>query len=71
MCQYCLTPQCPSGCPNYEGPDPEYVCDECGEGIYSDDKYVDIDGNRYHLDCVEDMSITDLLALLGVDVFTA
>lgn len=71
MCQYCLTSPCPSGCPNYEEPDPEYVCDECGEGIYHDDKFVDIDGERYHLECLGGMDIEKLLILLGVDYFTA
>lgn len=71
MCMYCLTPTCPVGCPNYEGPDPEYVCDECREGIYPEDEFADIDGKRYHLDCLSDMGTKKLLKLLDVDVRTA
>ena len=71
MCMYCLTSPCPVGCPNYEEPDPEYVCDMCNEGIYHEDRFADIDGKRYHLDCLEEMGIKDLMALVGVDVFIA
>lgn len=71
MCQYCLTSPCPSGCPNFEEPDPEYICDDCHCGIYHEDEFADINGKRYHLECLEEMSIKKLMALLGVDVSTA
>ena len=71
MCQYCLTSPCPSGCPNADEPEAEFDCKYCGDGIFKEDEYVEIEGVRYHLDCLNDMGIKELLELLEVDVMTA
>lgn len=55
MCDYCRNSPCTSGCPNAEEEIEEYVCEECGDGIYVGDKCLKVwrDGSvyRYHDEC--------------------
>lgn len=68
MCQYCLTSPCPAGCPNADEPEATETCKYCGDGIFKEDEYAEIEGVCYHIDCLSDMGIKELLELLGVDV---
>ena len=34
------------------------TCDFCGEPIYSEDKYVCIEGHRYCMECISDCTMT-------------
>lgn len=44
-------------------------CTDCAQPIYSGEEVVDIDGDLYHLECIERMSTTELLALMGYRVY--
>ena len=59
-----MTP-CHNNCPNAEDPPAIYTCFECHDGISVGDEYVNIDGEYYHLDCLKEMDIKDLLKLFG------
>ena len=71
MCSEChCWPHLP-GCPNAPEPKAIYTCRCCGEGIIADDQYADIDGEKYHAECLENMTIYKLLDLFGVSVEVA
>lgn len=71
MCEICQRMICPSNCPN--APEPEEVehCEYCDEGIFEDEKMIEVNGKFYHLDCLDDMTTTELLELLGVEIEVA
>lgn len=71
MCQYCLTSPCLAGCPNEDEPEAKTDCKYCGDGIFKEDEYAEIEGVCYHIDCLSDMGIKELLELLGVEVKVA
>ncbi|MGM9645284.1 MAG: LIM domain-containing protein [Eubacteriales bacterium] len=49
-----------------------FVCEECKEGIYSGEKYYEINGKRYHRDCLLDnFSTHELLELINKKANTA
>lgn len=69
MCSECHSWSHLLGCPNMSEPTPIYTCKYCGEGIFVEDKYAEIDGNYYHADCLSDeMPIYELLDMFGVSV---
>jgi hypothetical protein len=45
-----------------------FTCDKCGNGICEGDEYVDIDGEHYHIDCLTEMSIREVVKLFGYRV---
>lgn len=60
------------GCPHAPAPRAVYVCEHCGVGICEGHLYVTVDGDRYHLDCLEDMSTRELLAeVFNIEIETA
>ncbi len=71
MCEFCHSYPHLHGCPNEPEPRAIYTCRCCGEGIIADDQYADIDGEKYHTECLEDMTIYKLLDLFGVSVEVA
>ena len=66
MCDVCGRHRCAAGCPNAE-PE-EIVCEECGRTLRTGDKYIDVDGYAYCVDCLD---IDMLLDLFRVEVFSA
>lgn len=68
MCSVCYQTPCDSRCPNATPPKALHDCDYCNEGIEAGDKMVHINGAYYHLECLEDMDIEELLVLLDLDV---
>lgn len=50
---------------------PIYICADCEEGIYEGDTYVEIDGEYYHTECIEDMDIWEVLELINIRAETA
>ena len=68
MCSVCYQTPCDYRCPNALPPKSLYDCSYCKEGIVAGDKMVYINGEYYHLDCLEDMDIEELLEKLGMDV---
>ena len=71
MCSICLQTPCSPRCPNASEPEPMHVCKECGYGIYSGDKYADIDGDYYCEYCLNSMAPETLLSILGYEMETA
>lgn len=47
------------------------TCDSCREDIVEGDEYCEIDGFKFHLDCLSDMTTKELLEFVGVPVMTA
>ena len=68
MCSVCMRNPCDYRCPNAAPPEALYDCSYCREGITAGDKMVRINGVYYHLDCLEDMDIEELMELMGLDV---
>jgi len=45
------------------------ICQVCGDGIVDGDDVVEIDKDRYHLSCLEDMTTKELLTWLDYPVY--
>nr|DAI50001.1 MAG TPA: Rubredoxin loop, ELECTRON TRANSPORT [Caudoviricetes sp.] len=53
MCAECRQIPCDPRCPNAPDPDPDYICDRCGEPVY-DNLYYEMDnGGRECPNCNE------------------
>lgn len=50
---------------------PVAICPYCDGPIYAGDEVREIDGNRYHEECLHDMPTSELLDLLGIEVEVA
>ena len=70
MCEFCHYYDCPPGCPNYSEEIIE-MCSYCNEAIVEGDDYVDIDGEFYHAECLEELGAKETLKLCGFDIMTA
>ena len=70
MCSVCRRNPCAAGCPNAEEPKPIHICKECGYGIYEGDHYYDGPDGYYCEECLEDMSVKELVELLGDELKT-
>lgn len=71
MCAICHQSPCDCRCPNAPEPAALYTCAECGEGILQGDEYVEENGKKYHIDCLDGMNIKGVLKVFGIDVKTA
>lgn len=72
MCSVCHMSPCHPRCPNAPDPVPVYICDRCGEPITPGDKFIEEpDGDKVCEYCLDNMTVTDLLKELGIDVQTA
>ncbi|GFI61893.1 hypothetical protein IMSAG049_01064 [Clostridiales bacterium] len=66
-CEYCHTlPHLP-GCPGEPEPRAVHRCKRCKEGITEGEEFYDIDGEYYHVECLEEMTVAEILSLLGID----
>lgn len=71
MCEICLTHPCLRGCPNEP---PALIigkCKRCREGIEIGMRYLDSNRGYYCEDCLEDMPVSELLDLAGLELETA
>ncbi len=71
MCEICRRSPCDARCPNAPEPRAIYKCEYCGEGITSGEKYLEYNGEYYHLDCIEEMSGDEIAEMFGCSVETA
>ena len=71
MCSMCLSTPCHPRCPNAPGPVPVLECAACHEGIFEGEKYLKTEEGPMCEDCVEELSVTDLMELVGVEFSTA
>lgn len=71
MCALCRQNPCDSRCPNAPEPTPITICISCEEGIYRDDKYLDLPEGAICEECVGSMSGKELLEYLGEELCVA
>lgn len=71
MCSLCLQYPCSSGCPNAPEPEPIYVCDRCGYGIFEGEKFFDSPDGYICEDCIKEMTVADFMELTGNEFRTA
>ena len=41
------------------------ICKECGEAIIFGEKYAEIDGYKYHEECLDELTVKEWLDILG------
>lgn len=71
MCEYCHSwPHLP-GCPNEPDPIPVETCCKCGDGIFDGDEYFDGCDGPVCRECMEDMTVSELLELCGESLSVA
>lgn len=63
--------KCPSGCPNVPEPKGVYRCSDCDEPIVEGEEYAEIDGEYYHVECLEMKSTREILEMFGVGTHPA
>ena len=71
MCEYCHSYPHKSGCPNEPKAKNVYICKHCKEGIQEGEEFARIGEDFYHLECLEDLGIKEVLELAEIDVGTA
>lgn len=71
MCIECGYSPCHPRCPNADEPRTVHKCKYCGDGILAGDEYAEINEDCYHLECLEDMDIKELVSLFGFEFQTA
>lgn len=71
MCELCLRFPCMAGCPNAEEPPVVTKCATCGRSIFEGEEMVEINGESYHVECLENITTRELLELFGCYTFTA
>lgn len=65
MCEICRQTPCASRCPNAPEPKPVEICIKCGEGIHEGEEFFDGPEGPICEDCMEDMSYSEILELIG------
>lgn len=71
-CEYChgLSSH-DNRCPRYIPTKVGHYCSICGEGIYTDEEYVEnSDNNIAHYDCLTDLSFYSMIKWLGGEIKT-
>ena len=68
VCAICRSYPCKSGCPNDYGWKKVGTCGLCGESIYVGEPIIDLDGDLYHNDCMEDASIEEVCKIFEIEV---
>ena len=63
MCEICHQYVCPPSCPNSNESARERIgrCALCGEDVLDGENAIWIDDVLYHMECLEDMTVTELL----------
>lgn len=65
MCSICKKYPCDSRCPNAEEEKPVMVCSECRADIFKGDKYFETPSGPVCMDCLEGMTVGEILDLVG------
>lgn len=71
MCSLCLMTPCHPSCPNAPEPKPVMECAWCHEGIFAGDKYIDSPEGPICEECVDGMTVTEYMELIGEKFSTA
>lgn len=70
MCEYCRSFPHRPGCPNEPKPKGHTFCADCGEPIYENEDYVEVNGVAYHEICLEVMPTRNIIEALGHEIKT-
>lgn len=54
MCDICRHNPCDPRCPNAPDPPSVFVCSGCGDDIFEGDEYVELMGEQWCMDCIND-----------------
>lgn len=54
MCDICMKNPCDPRCPNAPEPPSVFICSGCGDSIFDGDKYVELMGEQWCMDCIEE-----------------
>lgn len=65
MCRICKKSPCERFCPN-ENTSFYEECTECGGTIYSGQEHYDLNGKRFHPECINYLTSTDILDVLEI-----
>lgn len=68
MCEFCLMPngKHDSRCPYYSPTKPKYICCNCGNDIYQNERYLTNENGEYiHEECICNKGIDWLINWLG------
>lgn len=65
MCEMCRQIPCASRCPNAPEQKPIKTCLQCDGGIYEGDEYFDSPNGPVCEECMEDMSYSEILEVIG------
>ena len=68
MCAICNSNRCHPSCPNAPEPKSYGVCKVCTENILDGEEMVEIEGKKYHLDCLE---VGHFLEMLDIPIKVA
>lgn len=71
MCSMCLSTPCNPRCPNAPEPVPVLECVMCHEGIIDGEEYLETEKGPMCRDCIEELSVTDFMELVGAEFSTA
>lgn len=71
MCSICYSTPCHPRCPNADEEKPVYRCSECGGSIFEGDKFFQNDIKEICEECMEEMSVEEILNLFNEDLKTA
>lgn len=71
MCEICRQYPCDPRCPNAPEPKPVYECRKCKDGIQDGEKYFDSPDGPICKGCIEDMTVTEFMELIGETFSTA
>ena len=70
MCAICGFNTCHLRCPNAPDPIPVHRCNVCKGGIYFGDRFFDSSKGPICSDCLEDMTVGEVLELVGEGLTT-
>lgn len=71
MCEVCRQLLCNSQCPNAPETKPVYKCEKCGCGIYDGEQYFDSPEGYICKDCMDDMTVSEVIEIMGKSLKTA
>lgn len=71
MCEICRQNPCHPRCPNAPEPKPVHKCEMCHGGIFEGDKFLESCRGIICIDCLEDMDISELLEIAGLELSEA
>lgn len=66
MCEYCHSYPHMHGCPAEREKKALHMCRMCGEPIGAEEMYR-FGENYYHCECVDELRVSDILSLLGIE----